>query len=164
MVGMANFAPILNTRGCIYSHKEGIVLRSTYHVFDLYVNHMGDMVLDSWSEEEPRRLTVMGKDGKEVSTQTLDILATRHSDNGTVSIAVVNKDPSMEQRLQIRLGEMESSSSYIVRERRIAGKSTDSYNDIDKNEVWIETLPPKRAKGDYEAILQPHSVNVIDFS
>lgn len=41
IVGMANFAPILNTRGCIYSYKDGVVLRSTYHVFDLYVNHMG---------------------------------------------------------------------------------------------------------------------------
>ena len=34
IVGMANFAPILNTRGCIYSYKDGLVLRSTYHVFD----------------------------------------------------------------------------------------------------------------------------------
>ena len=36
IVGMANFAPIVNTRGCIFTYPEGIVLRSTYHVFDLY--------------------------------------------------------------------------------------------------------------------------------
>jgi phosphoglycerate kinase len=38
LIGMANYAPVVNTRGIIYTHKEGIVLRSTYHVFDLYVN------------------------------------------------------------------------------------------------------------------------------
>ncbi len=38
IVGMACFAPIVNTRGCIFTHPEGIVLRSTYHVFELYVN------------------------------------------------------------------------------------------------------------------------------
>lgn len=53
IVGMANFAPILNTRGCIYSDKEGIVLRSTYHVFALYVNYMGDTVVDLWAEFLP---------------------------------------------------------------------------------------------------------------
>ena len=39
--GMANFALIVNTRGCIYTYPDGIVLRSTYHVFDLYVNYLG---------------------------------------------------------------------------------------------------------------------------
>ena len=61
IVGMANFAPILNTRGCIYSYKDGVVLRSTYHVFDLYVNHMGDTVLDSWEEGEKNTFTVLDK-------------------------------------------------------------------------------------------------------
>lgn len=61
IVGMANFAPILNTRGCIYSYKDGIVLRSTYHVFDLYVNYMGDLVLDDWQEGEHPKLTVTAK-------------------------------------------------------------------------------------------------------
>ena len=163
MVGMANFAPILNTRGCIYSHKEGIVLRSTYYVFELYVNHMGDIVLDSWNEGQEQRLTVTGKDGKKADIQTLDILATQRSDNGAVSIAIVNKDPGMEQRLQISLDGMKKGSC-TVREYRIAGKTTASYNDIDRNEVFIETLPQKQAGDDYEAVLPPHSVNVIVFS
>ncbi|MFV0400768.1 MAG: alpha-L-arabinofuranosidase C-terminal domain-containing protein [Oscillospiraceae bacterium] len=41
IVEMANFAPIVNTRGCIFTHEKGIVLRSTYHVFDLFVNVLG---------------------------------------------------------------------------------------------------------------------------
>lgn len=61
IVGMANFAPILNTRGCIYSYKDGLVLRSTYHVFDLYVNRLGDIVLDGWEEGEKNTITVFDK-------------------------------------------------------------------------------------------------------
>lgn len=52
IVGMANFAPIVNTRGCIYTYPEGIVLRGTYYVFDLYVNKLGDIVLDTVTDGE----------------------------------------------------------------------------------------------------------------
>lgn len=37
------------------------MLRSTYHVFDLYVNYMGDTVVDLWSEAVPE-MEVTGKD------------------------------------------------------------------------------------------------------
>ena len=101
IVGMANFAPILNTRGCIYSYKDGVVLRSTYHVFDLYVNHMGDTVLDSWEEGEKNTFTVLDKNGRKVTVNTLDILATQHSETEKISIAVVNKEPDKEKKLEI---------------------------------------------------------------
>jgi alpha-N-arabinofuranosidase len=35
IIGMANFAPVVNTRGCIFTYRDGIVLRPTWHVFDL---------------------------------------------------------------------------------------------------------------------------------
>lgn len=161
IVGMANFAPILNTRGCIYSYPDGIVLRSTYHVFDLYVNYMGDIVLDSWYEESPLTLTVTDKNGNEVATDMLDILPTRHSDSGKISIAVVNKDPSNPQRLQLLLDAL-PSQSFLAVEHQITGETKDSYNDIDQNPVFIATLPEKRVQGSYETLLPPHSVNVID--
>ena len=168
IVGMANFAPVLNTRGCIYSHKDGIVLRSTYHVFDLYVNYMGDQILDDWQEGETPRLTVTDKHGKEVTTDQLDILATQHSDSGKISIAIVNKDPEKEQTLTINL-DGEAQQPYRVCLHRITGKTVDSYNDIDRNEVFIENLILTERKleikysGSYEIVLAPHSVNVIDF-
>ena len=33
VVGMANFSPVVNTVGAIFTHTDGIVLRPTYHVF-----------------------------------------------------------------------------------------------------------------------------------
>ena len=73
IVGMANFAPILNTRGCIYSNASGIVLRSTYYVFDLYVNYMGDIVIDTWEEGEVPQMSVTHKNGMSVNIKTLVI-------------------------------------------------------------------------------------------
>ena len=94
IVGMANFAPILNTRGCIYSYPEGIVLRSTYHVFDLYVNYLGDTVVDLWTPDSVPGMHVTGKNGQETDVETLDLLATTWSDRAGTALAVVNKHPS----------------------------------------------------------------------
>lgn len=45
IIGMANFAPTVNTRGMIHTYDDGIVLRSTCHVFDAYVNDMEKIML-----------------------------------------------------------------------------------------------------------------------
>ena len=39
VVGMANFSPVVNTVGAIFTHADGIVLRPSYHVFDLFTNY-----------------------------------------------------------------------------------------------------------------------------
>lgn len=43
------------------------------------------------------------------------------------------------------------------------GSSVDSYNDIDRTEVFIEQLLTKETSGVYQVKLAPHSINVIDF-
>ena len=47
---MANFAPIVNISGCIFTHRDGLVLRGSYHVFGLYVNYLGEEILDDEDE------------------------------------------------------------------------------------------------------------------
>ncbi|MBQ8638831.1 MAG: alpha-N-arabinofuranosidase [Lachnospiraceae bacterium] len=157
IVGMANFAPILNTRGCIYSNKEGIVLRSTYHVFDLYVNYLGDQVIDLWSEDTVPVIQVRSKSGEEMVVESLDLAATRWSDGTGVAIAVVNKhmDESQEIALDFKSGE----ASVIVYE--ITGESKDSYNDVGRTEVEIMDKNLGRFVPGMKIRLKPHSVNVI---
>ena len=162
IVGMANFAPIVNTRGCIYTYPDGIVLRSTYHVFDLYVNRLGDIVLDGWEEGEKNTITVFDKNGNQIITDTLDILATQHSRTGKISISVVNKEAEKKQKVKICLNENQKGR-YRIQKYQIAGKSVDSYNDIDKKDVFIEGFPEEETDGVYEAVLLPHSINVFDF-
>jgi alpha-L-arabinofuranosidase len=156
IVGMANFAPILNTRGCIYSYSEGIVLRSTYHVFDLYVNYLGDTIIDSWSEELPT-MKVTHKHGKEMELETLDILATKWSDKPGIAVSVINKHPLDSQKINLSL----PYNGHKVTLYGISGETPDSYNDVDKDEVTIF----KEELGDFnsnmEIELKPHSVNII---
>ncbi len=155
IVGMANFAPIVNTRGCIYTYPEGIVLRSTYHVFDLYVNYLGDVVLDSFSPDSPL-MTVKNKAGEEVTVEQLDIVATSFSDKEGYAVAVVNKSGSEEASFSLDLcGEGEVIRYYI------SGNSTESYNDVDHTEVTIRTEKLGIFKRGMEITAGPHSVNII---
>ena len=103
IVGMANFAPIVNTRGCIYTYEDGIVLRTTYHVFDLYVNYLGDIILDSWTEGMDRMDVKNGASGETESTELLDILATRFSDREGTALAIVNKHPLESREITLDL-------------------------------------------------------------
>ena len=155
IVGMANFAPILNTRGCIYSHDGGIVLRSTYHVFDLFVNHMGDKVIDLWPEGDMPTLTVPFKGGKgEVTTDALDLLATAFTDKDGIAICAVNKDPDKAHTITLPAG---ACATQLL----LNGPSKDAYNDVDRNECVITEQALEAKDGLLTVTLPAHSVSVI---
>ncbi|MDD6614683.1 MAG: alpha-L-arabinofuranosidase C-terminal domain-containing protein [Lachnospiraceae bacterium] len=156
IVGMANFAPIVNTRGCIFTHSEGIVLRSTYHVFDLYVNYLGDVVLDTWSEEMPT-LEVTSKKGEKLVIDALDLVVTKWSDRPGIALAVVNKDPDRTHSITLPL---EVSGSRVMK-YTVRGNSIESYNDVDHEEVRIEKTEPGMYEEGMEIMLEAHSINVI---
>ena len=162
IVGMANYAPIVNTRGCIYTWQGGIVLRSTYHVFDLYVNYMGDVVLDAWSEEMPK-LSVKHKNGADLTVDALDVLATGWSDQEGIAVAVVNKDPEKEQTVTLDLTALSQLSKGQMQAvlYTVSGNTTESYNDVDHEEVKIAERQLALAGNEMEVVFLPHSVNVV---
>jgi alpha-N-arabinofuranosidase len=153
VVGMANFAPIVNTRGCIYTHKDGIVLRGTYHVFDLYVNLLGETVTDAWSGDAPR-LRLINKAGREVEVDALDILATVRSKDNVLAIAAVNKDPVNAHSIQIQ------AEGTACRVHTLTGDSTEAYNGVGHTGVSVKTAEDEAFTGSVTA--PPHSVNIIE--
>ena len=157
LVGMACFAPVVNTRGCIFTHPEGIVLRSTYHVFDLYVNYLGDEVLNLWAEDVDT-MPVHTKEGRPEDVEVLDVLGTRFSKDGTLAFAAVNKHPSETKELTLNTG-----VHGVYRSRRITvwGECTESYNDIGHTEVTLSEGAWRKGEGSLRVRLLPHSVNVI---
>lgn len=154
IVKMANFAPTVNTRGCIYTYSDGIVLRSTYHVFDLYVNLLGGTVVDCWCEDAPR-MTVKSKAGALEDIQVLDALATVK--DGSVVLSLVNKDPEKALKLDVDLGAIPKE----CRLHTLTGKAIDSYNDIDKNEIFPDHS--QWAPFDGALTLPPHSVTIAEY-
>ncbi|OUQ47962.1 alpha-L-arabinofuranosidase C-terminal domain-containing protein [Lachnoclostridium sp. An118] len=156
IVGMANFAPIVNTRGCIYTYKEGIVLRSTYHVFDLYVNYLGDVILDAWSEGMKSMEARNSASGQTETTELIDVLATEFSDREGAALAVVNKHPGEAQEVTLDLEAEGVAVLYYI-----AGSSTESYNDVDREEVRIQREDLGVYTPGMKVSVKPHSVGVI---
>ena len=140
----------------LYTHREGIVLRSTYHVFDLYVNYLGDTVVDCWQDETPV-LQVSHKNGAAVETSALDILATKWSDRAGMALAVVNKEPEKEHSFTLALpGNYTEAVLYSI-----SGKTKDSYNDVGRTEVEIQKKKLGAFRNGMELTVKPHSVNIL---
>lgn len=158
IVGMANFAPAVNTRGCIYTHQGGIVLRTTYHVFDLYVNYLKDTVVDAYCEDMPNAVFT-DKQQREVKVDQLDVVATMGAQKGLVTLAVVNKSATSIAELAV---EVDHTPIRAYRMHTLSGACCDSYNDVDHQGTkisstdWLEVTEPRPL-----AIL-PHSVNIVE--
>lgn len=158
VVKMANFAPTVNTRGLIFTHPDGIVKRSTYFVFELYTNHMGDEVLDLWEQEQPT-IQVCSKQGKLCTIPALDMVATRHSASGELALAVVNRSAENEYPISVSLMGMNAETCYS---RWISGDSTESFNDVEHPlDVRIHTQEIKPEGDTLHCIIPPHSVSVF---
>lgn len=137
------------------------MLRSTYHVFDLYVNYMGDVVLDAWSEEMPK-LFVKHKNGADLTVDALDVLVTGWSDQEGIAVAVVNTpgeradgDAGSDCAFAAAKGQMQAVL-YTV-----SGNTTESYNDVDHEEVKIVERQPALLGNEMDVVFLPHSVNVV---
>ena len=159
IVGMANFAPAVNTRGAIFTYDGGIVLRTTYHVFDLYVNRMGDQVVDMHVEAPLCYNTHDGPNGP-VAVDRVDVVATRHSTDGRIALAMVNKHESQSQEIVLS-----APVCARVRMTSLAGQSPDDYNDIGRNSVrpFDNTAAVRQADCGLRVLLPPHSVNIVEY-
>ena len=158
IVGMGCFAPIVNTRGCIFTHRDGIVLRSTYHVFDLYVNYLGDEVLDIWPRQQ-ETMSVRGRDGHMEEVRVLDVIASRSCRDGVIAVAAVNKHPEEKRTLSISLEG--GCAGGVYRVMSVRGDSKDSYNDVGSEQVTLREGPWLPVRNSLEVVLPPHSVQVI---
>ncbi len=157
IVGMANYAPVVNTRGLIFTHPEGIVLRTAYHVFDLFVNYMGDTVVDTFAEDMPVMTARNNKSGTTATVDALDVAAARWSDRDGLSISAVNKDPVSSQGMVLD----PCYAGCKVQIYTVNGPSPDAYNDIGREEVKLTAKEAVIYEKDMILHLEPHSVNVI---
>ena len=86
IVKMANFSPIVNTRGAVFVHDKGIVKRTSYHVFWMYTHlleaNVAPLAMDCGSLSNGR-----------TSVPVLDAVLTVSDDGARRVLAVVNKSP-----------------------------------------------------------------------
>ena len=157
-VGMANFAPTVNTRGMIFTHEKGIVLRPTYHVFELYTQLMGDEVVDSFCRETPVMQAADRFGNKHVFEQ-VDVVATRDSETRKPAVSLVNKHPAEMAEVTLSGFPRERNTTLRV----LSGPGPDAFNDIGKTQVMVATRNDLLTYNgtDLQISLPPCSVSVL---
>jgi alpha-N-arabinofuranosidase len=153
IVDIACFSPIVNARGPLYVHKDGIVKRTTYHVFDMYVNSLEDYVYPVKVKSEKLK-----HDGD--STPVLDCVLTTDENMTRFTYAAVNKSPDKTVSLYLGLEELGLENPETVRAKVLSGSSPDDYNEVgaENRVVPVDTiLKVKDGKVD----LPPHSLAIL---
>ena len=153
IVDIACFSPIVNTRGAIFVHPEGILKRTTYHVFDMYVNLLEDYMV-------PTSLQTVSLSNGDKQTGMLDGILTSNESGTKYAYVVVNKDPKEEQQLKLDFAGMKLKPSKNIKAKVLTGKTPDDYNDIGaENRVVPKDMTLKVKDGCVE--LPPHSLTVL---
>jgi alpha-N-arabinofuranosidase len=150
-VGMANIAPIVNTRGPLFVHPKGLVKRTTFHTLALYANQLeervGKLNLDAG-------LLVHDSDFLPV----VDAVATVDQRGKTWAVALVNRHPSKEVTCTVRMKETPLDGTYSA--TILAADSPDDYNDVEHPNRVV----PKKTQVTFKngaVKLAPHSLNIV---
>ena len=150
-VGMANIAPLVNTRGPLFVHPKGVVRRTHFHTMAMYANllqkRVGNAKVDSG------RL-IHGT----ASVAVIDAIATVDESGKQWAIALVNRHPSKSLACTVMMKDTRLDGTFKA--TVLAGDSTDAYNDIEHP----DRVAPKEVTLTFKdgvASLPPHSLTIV---
>ena len=150
-VGMANIAPLVNTRGPLHVHSQGVVRRTHFHAMAMYSNLLGSRVVGA------------AVDGGSLShgddcIPALDAIVTSNDAGTSWSIAVINRHPSSEVECTIMIKNLLLQGRYDA--TVLCGDSVDSFNDVEHpNRVVPERTQQVFIKG--VGVFPPHSLTIV---
>ena len=151
IVGMANIAPLVNTRGPIYVHPKGIVKRTTFHTLSLYANRLEGRV--AALTLEAGRLFHGNR-----SIPMIDAVATVDASGTRWSIALVNRHPLKAVTCTVMMKDtlLEGTHDAVI----LSGDSPEAFNDIHHpNRVVPKHTRLAFNKG--AVSLTPHSLTIV---
>lgn len=163
-VKMANYSPTVNGRGAIYVHPAGVVLRPSYHVMDLYMNHGGKESIHTSVRSETYNASVKRRDDPTqiieiTDTPYLDVSATGNRGKLYLSAVNLHKEKAINCRIVI-LG-MEVAQEASIYE--INGADVDSFNDEDHPEdVKIATKGLDSCGEEFSYTFPAHSITLME--
>ena len=161
-VTLATFSPTINVRGMIFTHKDGIILRPYYHVFDLYVNHSGNVAIHSEVETETFNIqTTMRREAISVKDiPYLDVSATLNESERKLYVAVINLHKDSDIKCKINLERCRVKCKADVWE--LNGENVETYNDIDHPEdVKVVAKHSVTADTRFNYEFPAHSVTIL---
>ncbi len=147
-VGMANIAPIVNTRGPLFVHPKGIVRRTTFHTLAMYANELEERVVLPDGDSG-----IIGR-----KNDRLDTVVTTDASGKRWAVAVVNRDESQTVSCKIKLGERSPDGMFDA--TILAGDSPEAFNDVERpNRVVPKKTQLKFIDGVVD--LPPHSLTIM---
>jgi alpha-N-arabinofuranosidase len=150
-VGMANIAPIVNTRGPLYVYPKGIVKRTTFHVLSMYANLLESRVAKFDLQSGP-----LFKDKQPIAA--VDAVVTTDESGKRWSIALINRHPDQTAACTIKMGDRLLDGEFEA--TVLAGDSPEAFNDVEHPErVVPEKQKVQFSKGAIN--LPPHSLTVV---
>ena len=148
-VGMANMAPLVNTRGPLYVHPNGIVRRTSFHTLAMYANDLEERVA-SLRMEQPG----MDRPG----TAKIDAIATVDEQGKRWAIALVNRDPSVGVDCTVKLGDRLLDGEFDA--KVLAGDSPEAFNSVEQPD---RVVPESKTLTFQQGVvsLPPHSLTIV---
>ncbi|TWD74917.1 alpha-N-arabinofuranosidase [Kribbella amoyensis] len=111
-VTMANTVNLLNANGVVVARPDGAVRAVTYHVWDLYQNHLGPVALTADVRSSARLASVRQGDDRDhqggfqvrnATVPDLDVSATQTEDGKSLRLAVINRHRTDAVRAELSL-------------------------------------------------------------
>ena len=155
IVKMANFSPIVNTRGAVFVHDKGIVKRTSYHVFWMYTHLLE-------ANYAPVKVDCGELTDGKASVPVLDAVLTVSDDGKRRVLAVVNKSPDKAGSLNVSAFAAGVQDRASLSATILSGSSPDDYNDIGA-ENRVVPVKTDLAVKDGKVSLAPHSLSIIRF-
>lgn len=152
-VEIACFSPIVNTRGAIFVHPDGILKRTTFYTMKMYANLLEACVVPV--ETSVEKLT----SGRR-STDVLDVILTSDAGGKRFVYAIVNKDPSHNIEFRLDFEGMGKKAPKTLNGEVLSGKSPDDYNDIG-DEERVAPIPQVFKVKEGKVTIPPHSLTFI---
>ena len=151
-VGMANIAPLVNTRGPLFVHPRGIIKRTHFYTMSLYANLLQDQV----GVVDIRADSLKYADK---SVDVVDAVATADKSGKNWAIALVNRHPSKNAACTVKMKNRPLDGRYMA--TVLSGDSPDAYNDIgNPNRVVPEKTQLRFEEGVIN--LPPHSLIIVE--
>jgi alpha-N-arabinofuranosidase len=147
-VTMANYSPTVNTRGLIYAGSRGVVLRSTYYVFQMYRHCVNGQAVKTMSESP------LLEGSKAPLLDAVGVI-----DEGKVRIFAANLHPEQPVQCHINFEGISIDGGTAV---VLTGDSLDSYNDFGDSNRVIPKTEKVTGRGSFLDYLFPaRSVSIL---
>lgn len=175
-VSMANYTFFVNWNGPVQTEADGLRLEAEYGLFEIYGERLGDQLLRLHAEGLETTEVDMPVDGKGLQNQVmrknltrkrtipyLDVVATRKSKTGEVTVFVVNRHPDKAMPVCICLpesgaGGTEATLDTLWSENLLARNTRENPNAV---------RPARQAvacgDGGWAFTVKAHSVNALTF-